>query len=326
MDDVDKNGRVQITQVELEQLIADAVHAALSEHNQEADDAEFSFLASDEKGFSPLFSSLNASSLLSGAARIFEHIQVRFRGEYETDDYGYDPQFAGIVQPLIDFFYQSYFRCQLSGIQHIPVDGPAIIVSNDGSIIPVGGLMLLHALKQKLPDSRPKKVLYLRWMNTIPFLGEFLQGMGFVMDSPENLERMVGDDSIILLFPEGQEGAKKLYRHRDLVTEFEKREFITIAVKKNIPLLPCAIVGIEDAFPQISRIDWLGKMLNIPSFPVMPSLFPLPVRWQISIMEPIFPQPIPKQFATDESYEDFLSHALRYRIQARLTDIYKKKS
>ena len=48
----------------------------------------------------------------------------RLTGDYRVDEFGFDPQFNNaIVLPLLRFFFQNWFRVEVSGIENLPESG-----------------------------------------------------------------------------------------------------------------------------------------------------------------------------------------------------------
>ena len=64
-------------------------------------------------------------------------------GDYTVDEFGFDPHFNdAIVRPLLRFFFRSWFRVEVSGIENLPTDGAALLVANHAGVLPFDGLML----------------------------------------------------------------------------------------------------------------------------------------------------------------------------------------
>jgi 1-acyl-sn-glycerol-3-phosphate acyltransferase len=55
-------------------------------------------------------------------------LRRRVSGRYPVDPFGLDPQLADLVIP----FFEAAVRVRVTGAQHVPATGPAVIVSNRG--------------------------------------------------------------------------------------------------------------------------------------------------------------------------------------------------
>jgi 1-acyl-sn-glycerol-3-phosphate acyltransferase len=58
----------------------------------------------------------------------WDALRRRFTGRYPVDPFGLDPQLADLVVPL----FAAGVRVRVSGGEHVPASGPAVIVSNRG--------------------------------------------------------------------------------------------------------------------------------------------------------------------------------------------------
>ena len=115
-----------------------------------------------------------------------------------------------------------------------------------------------------------------------PFAGSALRKLGHLTGLPEHGEQLLNDERLVVVFPEGARGAGKLYKDRYKLVHFGTG-FVRLALKTGTPIIPCAFIGGEEAFPQLFHIKWLAKLLNGPFVPIAPQLifFPLPVACQV---------------------------------------------
>ncbi|MDD9943491.1 MAG: lysophospholipid acyltransferase family protein, partial [Myxococcales bacterium] len=226
-------------------------------------------------------------------ARQWSRRGMRYRSD-EVDDFGLDPAYEQRVQPLLDLLFRDYFRVQFKGIEHIPERGGALIVCNRGGALPWDGLMLKTAVR----NARGERGL--RWLAEdlnfhAPFLGPFLNRMGAVRACQENADMLLDRGTLVAVFPEGIKGVGKTFAHRYQLQRFARGGHVKLALRKQVPILPAAIVGAEDAYPMLFRVKFLAKALGVPFFPVTPTfpllgpagLLPLPSRWQILVGPPL---------------------------------------
>ena len=81
-------------------------------------------------------------------------------GDYTVDEFGFDPHFnSAIVRPLLRLFFRSWFRVEVSGIENLPTDGPALLVANHAGVLPFDGLMLSVAVHDEHPAHRDLRLL-----------------------------------------------------------------------------------------------------------------------------------------------------------------------
>ena len=56
---------------------------------------------------------------------------------------------------LVEFFYRLWFRCEVEGIENVPAEGGALLVSNHSGALPPDAPMIAKAIKEEHPHPRP---------------------------------------------------------------------------------------------------------------------------------------------------------------------------
>jgi 1-acyl-sn-glycerol-3-phosphate acyltransferase len=150
--------------------------------------------------------------------------------------------------------------------------------------------------------------------------------IGAVRACQENAERLLGKDALVAVFPEGAKGIGKLYRDRYKLQRFGRGGFIRLCLRTRTPIVPCAIVGAEEANPMLYRVEYMTKSLGIPYFPItatFPALGPLglvpaPTKWKIRFGEPFTWTGYGAEAADDDILVGRLSERVRASIQTML--------
>jgi 1-acyl-sn-glycerol-3-phosphate acyltransferase len=212
-----------------------------------------------------------------------------------VDEMGRDPAYAARYTPLLDFLYRRYFRTQCQGIDNIPSDGRAILVANHSGALPYDALMIMRAVEREHPAGRQVRPLLEDEVFHFPYLGTFLNRMGGVRACPENAEKLLAEEQLVAVFPEGIQGIGKLYRDRYQLQRFGRGGFIKLALRTGSPIIPVAVVGAEEATPMLAKFTWLARALGLPHLPITPifpllgpaGLLPLPSKWLVCFGEPI---------------------------------------
>ena len=257
---------------------------------------------------------------------------LRSRAE-EVDEFGLDRSFDAKLRPVLDFIYRRYFRIQTEGITNVPSEGRAVIVGNHSGSIPIDGLMLRTALRTDHPASRDLRWLAEDFLFYLPFAGVFMNRAGAVRACQENAERLLSRDNLIAVFPEGVQGIRKLFRDRYRLQRFGRGGYIRLCLRTRAPLIPCAIIGGEEASPLLYRFDTLADLLRIPYLPVTPTfpalgalgLVPAPTKWRIKFGEPIPFDNYGPEAADDDLLVGRLSERVRTTIQSMLENGLKKR-
>ena len=240
----------------------------------------------------------------------------------EVDDFGFDPHVDAKVRPLLETLCKRYFRVELEGAEQVPEHGRALLVANRSGALPWDGLVLRTALRTARPGLSP-----LRWLAEdsvihYPFMGVFMNRLGAVRACPENAERLLTQDRLVAVFPEGAQGSRKLFRDRYRLQRFGRGGYVKLALKLGVPILPTAIIGAEETNPVLGRSRLLGRFVGSDSVPITPTfpwlglagLLPAPVRWRIVVGAPIDLS----AYGPDSAEDALVVHRLNEQIRSSL--------
>lgn len=257
--------------------------------------------------------------------RQWGRIAMRNRSE-EVDEFGLDPKYAARWQPLFDFLYKRYFRVETVGAANIPSEGRCLVVANHSGTLPYDGAMLKTAMLQAHPAKRDFRWLAEDFIFYLPFLGAFMNRIGAVRACQENAERLLKMERLVGVFPEGVKGIGKLYRDRYKVQRFGRGGIIRLCLRTSTPIVPCAVIGAEEATPMLYRLEYLANMIGVPYLPVTPTfpalgplgLVPAPTKWRITFGEPIRFEGYGPEAADDSLLVGRLTEKVRSTIQGML--------
>ena len=56
------------------------------------------------------------------------------------------------MEPLIDFYYRYWFRVEHEGIENVPSEGGALLVSNHSGALPPDAPMIMQAIRKDHPS------------------------------------------------------------------------------------------------------------------------------------------------------------------------------
>lgn len=223
-------------------------------------------------------------------------VQRRLRGEYATDPYGMDLELIEIVRPFSAFLYRSWWRVTAEGLEHVPGEGRGLLIANHSGVLPWDSVMIATAVLEEHDQPRVVRTLHENVLAMMPVVAPALAAFGQVQALPENALRLLEEDQLVSLFPEGWSGLGKLFKDRYKLARFGKRGFVRAAVRAGAPLIPVAVIGAEETYPMLANAGPLAHALGFPYFPLTPlfpwlgplGLVPLPSKWTI-----VFGAPIP---------------------------------
>ena len=164
-----------------------------------------------EDGLDPLGAAEEAAGALPQALREpVARMARRLAGDYHEDEWGFDEEFAEAAYPLFEFLYDVWWRVQVAGVHNVPSHGRGLIVSNhSGSVFPFDATMIGAAIMKEHPLPRWTRPLVLNWAFELPFLSFFMRKVGGVPASPFNAIRLLEQDELVMVFPEGVKGTGK---------------------------------------------------------------------------------------------------------------------
>ncbi len=252
-------------------------------------------------------------------------IERRRRGDYALDSYGMDVEAIEIVKPIAGFIYRSWFRVETSGAATLPADGAALLLSNRGGVLPWDSAMIAMASFEAGPG-RLVRSLHEPWLAGVPGVAPALAALGQVPAMPENAARLLSDGELVCAYPEGAQGAARLFRNRYNLSGFAAEPYVRAAIRHGAPIVPVAVVGGEESYPVLANLAPLARLLRAPYLPITPlfpwfgalGLLPLPSKWTISFDAPIATAEYGPDAADDAALVARLAGLVEDTIQALL--------
>ncbi len=249
----------------------------------------------------------------------------------QLDDWGRSQRVFDLVEPLLDFYYRHWFRVEVEGIEHVPSEGGALLVSNHSGALPPDGPMIIQAIKLEHPSPRPVYMLGEHWFKGYPGMSMLTTKIGMVAAHPANAQRLLGDEQrLALVFPEGQKGSRKLFWQRYRLRRFGRGGFVRTAMRAGTPIVPVALIGGEEAMPIFAHVPLLQRLTGLIYFPVNHA-FPqfglaaafmyMPAKFKIRFLEPIDMSRYGPDDAEDVALVQRLSERIRTHIQEELDDL-----
>ncbi|MDQ0685492.1 1-acyl-sn-glycerol-3-phosphate acyltransferase [Streptomyces achromogenes] len=254
-------------------------------------------------------------------------LRRRLTGDYEVDDFGYDEELTDqVLMSLLRPLYEKYFRVEVKGVENIPAEGGALIVANHSGTLPLDGLMMQVAVHDQHSAGRHLRLLAADLVFVLPVVNELARKLGHTLACAEDAERLLGQGELVGVMPEGFKGIGKPFNERYKLQRFGRGGFVSTALRKGVPIIPCSIVGAEEIYPMIGNAKTLARVLGIPYFPLTPTFpwlgplgaIPLPTKWTIQFGEPIPTDGYPPEAAEDPMLMFNLTDQVREQIQHTL--------
>jgi 1-acyl-sn-glycerol-3-phosphate acyltransferase len=259
-------------------------------------------------------------------AGVAEFARRRLQGEYEVDQFGFDPDLnAAVLMPAALALYRHWFRIQTRGLGHIPATGAALVVANHSGVLPVDAIMLQAGIYAEHPQGRNLRLLGADVVYSVPVLSALARRSGHTRADPAEARQLLDKGELVGVFPEGFKGIGKPFSERYRLQRFGRGGFARTALQAGVPIVPCSIVGAEEIYPMIGNAEDLARALKLPYFPLTPlfpwlgpvGAVPLPSKWIIEFSPPIATSAHAAE-EPDEGDVTRLADRVRDTIQERL--------
>ncbi len=200
---------------------------------------------------------------------------------YGYDKYGFCPAEIRETIGLYAWLYRKYWRVQVHDIDRVPA-GRGVLIGNHSSQLAYDGVMVAAAMLLDADPPRAVRTMIEKFFQYQPFINVMMSRSGQLTGLPRNCERLLDEDHLILVFPEGARGCGKTVWHRYQLQSFGQG-FMRLALKARAPIIPFGFIGGEESCASLVNIKPLARLLGFPYFPITPTILPVPLPAQCSI-------------------------------------------
>jgi 1-acyl-sn-glycerol-3-phosphate acyltransferase len=198
------------------------------------------------------------------------------------DPYGISKKHLGHFLSMVAWFYRHYFRARVYGVGNIPARGRAMLVGNHSGGFAIDGGMVIAAAFLELDPPRLAQGMADKFIARMPFASQWTSRTGQFTGLPEHAVRLLEDERLLMVFPEGHAGTAKLFHERYSLVRFGTG-FVRLALATDTPIIPFAFLGGGEAVPTVANLYQLGRLVGAPYLPVTPYLLPIPLPVPVSI-------------------------------------------
>jgi 1-acyl-sn-glycerol-3-phosphate acyltransferase len=246
-----------------------------------------------------------------------------------------DPDYIRETLPGLWMLASLYFRADVRGLQHIPEEGPVLLVGNHsgGNLTPDTHVFTL-AFSTYFGVERRFHQLAHNLVLSMPGLGR-LRKYGTVAATPENAQRALDVGAALLVYPGGDYEVHRPSWESGKVDFGGRRGFIRLAKEHKVPLVPVVAIGGQETALFLSRGERLAKlfgldrMFRLKVLPISLAVpwglnvgdmfghIPLPAKITIQVLEPIDVS----RMDVDKAYERVTTE-----MQTALTGLAEERS
>ena len=236
---------------------------------------------------------------------------------YGIDPYGIDKRALAEYFSRSEWLYHNYFDVLVVGAEHVPASGRAMLVGNHSGGVALDGAIVIASGFFELEPPRLIHAMLDRFLASLPGVSRLLCRVGQFTGLPEHAVRLLEDDRLLLVFPEGARGTAKLASQAHTLVRFGTG-FMRLAMATRSPVVPFAFLGGGEAIPTVRNLYGLGKLLGVPYVPVTRYVLPLPRPARLTL---IYGEPMRFEGTGREPDDEVLEHVERVRARiARLLE------
>lgn len=213
-----------------------------------------------------------------------------------------DPRFIKSLLPLWQWFYHNYFRVQTSGWENIPPQENVLFVgSHNGGLAAPDMFMMMYDWFLRFGVERPVYgLMHPKVWEVFPPVAQFAAKAGAIMAHPKMAYAALRSGASVLVYPGGAEDVFRPHYLRNQIYFAERKGFIKLALRENVPIVPAISCGAHDTLYVLADIYKIVEQFHKWGLPwlfgVDPVVFPiyLGLPWGLAIGPlPNIPLPAP---------------------------------
>lgn len=215
----------------------------------------------------------------------------------------WDPDLTGRLINAAAPLAKRWFRPEVRGVELIPRDGGALLVSNhSGGILTPDVLIFGSAIYHTFGYQRPLYTLGHDGLFVGP-LADWMARVGVIHASGKNAAAALRAGGIVLTFPGGVYDAYRPTLAQNVIDFNGRVGYVRTAIEARAPIVPAVSIGGQESQLFLNRGTWLAKRLGLKrlrsdilpmtvGFPfgfsmLVPVNIPLPTKIVTEVLEPI---------------------------------------
>ena len=199
--------------------------------------------------------------------------------------------------------YTNYFSPEVRGIDHLPAEGPALLIGNHNGLFYMPDTWVTAlAIIDRRGTEHPAYTLTYDLLLTVPFVGPFLRRIGAIPAGSDEAETALTQGALVLDYPGGDWEACRPWLDRNTIDFGGRTGFVRLALRTGVPVIPVVAHGSHDSVIVVSRGEAIARVLGLGAvrikvFPIMLGPFglatvltpppPLPTSITVEFLPPI---------------------------------------
>lgn len=249
-----------------------------------------------------------------------------------------DAAYVNALIPLLGRIMKAYFRSDVHGMEHVPAEGGALMVSNhSGGLMAMDVPIIAAGFVDEFGPERPFYVL----AHDVLFTGPaepFFRRCGFLPADRENAAAVLDSGAVTIVFPGGDYDVARPTRKANVIDFGGRTGYVRTALRSGVPIVPVVSIGGQEAQLHLSRgetlarLTGLAKHLRFPYIPVsvgfpfglsfgFPPNLPLPTKITTRVLAPI---DVVAEFGEHPDVAE-VDAVVRERMQDALDDLKRSR-
>ena len=185
---------------------------------------------------------------------------------------------ALLDRTLVEFLYHLWFRCEVEGIENVPAEGGALLVSNHAGALPPDAAMIAKAIKEEHPRPRPLHLTVEHFFKGYPGFSMLLPKIGARARPPgQRPPPAVRRGAARARLPRGPQGHREALQGPLPAAALRPRRVRRGGDARPRADRPVAVVGAEEAAPVFAQLPPLQRLTGpdvLPDHADVPALRP----------------------------------------------------
>jgi 1-acyl-sn-glycerol-3-phosphate acyltransferase len=217
-----------------------------------------------------------------------------------------DPVYIRRTLPALRLWSEAYFRAEVRGLEHIPPDGPVLLVGNhSGGTLIADTFVFAQSFYDHFGATRPFHQLAHDLVFKVPGVRAMLSRYGTVPASPENMKRALERDAALLVYPGGDHETYRPSWESSEIDFAGRTGFVKLALEHGCPVVPVVAIGGQETALFLGqgrdlasrlRLDRLLRLKVLPAQVAppfgltvldLPGRIPLPAKITVQVLPPI---------------------------------------
>ncbi|GFG51273.1 glycerol acyltransferase [Mycolicibacterium agri] len=264
-------------------------------------------------------------------------------GDNGVDDIGtdpatkWDPAFTERVNTWVGPAIRRYFRAEVRGLDAIPRQGGALLVSNhSGGMFTPDVLIFAPAFYNQFGYDRPLYTLAHYGLFIGP-MNDWLHRVGVIEASRDNAAKALHTGALVLVFPGGDYDSYRSTLQENTIDFAGRTGYVRTAIESRVPIVPMVSIGAQQNQLYLIRGDSIARRLGLKrarleilpisfGFPfgfsmIFPPNVPLPTKIVTQVLDPI---DVVKEFGDNPDIDAVDAH-VRHVMQAALDELADKR-